>query len=188
MENLHIVNLSQYNKPQIKEDKRKNWVAYGDDNNYYQYLIDLYINSTTNNAVINGVSNMIYGKGLDALDSSTKTDEYAALKSIVHNDCLKKVALDLKLLGEASFQVLYKDGKVIKAEHFPRQTLRAEKYNNDGDIEAYYYFPDWGKIKPTDKPERIAAFGFGNGKAPEIKIVKKYVIQYTQLQKHKTMN
>ena len=59
MENLHIVNLSQYNKPQIKEDKRKNWVAYGDDNNYYQYLIDLYINSTTNNAVINGVSNMI---------------------------------------------------------------------------------------------------------------------------------
>ena len=178
MENLHIVNLSQYNKPQIKEDKRKNWVAYGDDNNYYQYLIDLYINSTTNNAVINGVSNMIYGKGLDALDSSTKTDEYAALKSIVHNDCLKKVALDLKLLGEASFQVLYKDGKVIKAEHFPRQTLRAEKYNNDGDIEAYYYFPDWGKIKPTDKPERIAAFGFGNGKEPEIKIVKKYVSGY----------
>ena len=44
MENLHIVNLSQYNKPQIKEDKRKNWVAYGDDNNYYQYLIDLYKN------------------------------------------------------------------------------------------------------------------------------------------------
>ena len=178
MENLHIVNLSQYNKPQIKEDKRKNWVAYGDDNNYYQYLIDLYINSTTNNAVINGISNMIYGKGLDALDSSTKTDEYAALKSIIHNDCLKKVSLDLKLLGEASFQVLYKDGKVIRAEHFPRQTLRAEKYNDDGDIEAYYYFPDWGKIKPTDKPERIAAFGFGNGKEPEIKIVKKYVSGY----------
>ena len=178
MENLHIVNLSQYNKPQIKEDKRKDWVAYGDDNNYYQYLIDLYINSTTNNAVINGVSNMIYGKGIDALDSSSKPDEYASLRSIVHNDCLKKVALDLKLLGEASFQVLYKDGRVIRAEHFPRQTLRAEKYNDDGDIEAYYYFPDWGKIKPTDKPERIAAFGFGNGKEPEIKIVKKYVSGY----------
>ena len=178
MENLHIVNLSQYNKPKIKEDKRKDWVAYGDDNNYYQYLIDLYINSTTNNAVINGVSNMIYGKGIDALDNSSKPDEYAALRSIVHNDCLKKVALDLKLLGEASFQVLYKDGKVIRAEHFPRQTLRAEKYNDDGDIEAYYYFPDWGKIKPTDKPERISAFGFGNGKEPEIKIVKKYVSGY----------
>ena len=83
MENLHIVNLSQYNKPQIKEDKRKNWVAYGDDNNYYQYLIDLYINSTTNNAVINGIVNQIYGKGLDATDSNRKPEQYAEMKKIL---------------------------------------------------------------------------------------------------------
>ena len=178
MENLHIVNLSSYNRPKVQEDKKKKWVAYGDNNNYYQYLIDLYTNSTTNNAIINGVSNMIYGKGIDALDSSTKTDEYAALRSIFHNKCLKKVALDLKMLGEASFQVLYKDGKVVKAEHFPRQTLRAEKCNDDGEIEAYYYHPNWEKAKPSDKPKRIAAFGFGNGKEPEVEIIKKYVSGY----------
>ena len=103
MENLHIINLSTYNRPKIKEDKRKDWVTYGEDNNYYQYLIDLYINSTTNNAIINGVSNMIYGKGIDALDSNTKTDEYAFMRSIFHDSCLKKIALDLKMLGEASF-------------------------------------------------------------------------------------
>jgi hypothetical protein len=178
MENLHIVNLSSYNRPKVQEDKKKDWVAYGDDNNYYQYLIDLYTNSTTNNAVINGVSNMIYGKGLDALDSGTKTDEYAALRSIFHDKCLKKVSLDLKMLGEASFQVLYKDGKVVRAEHFPRQTLRAEKCNEDGYIEAYYYHPNWEKIKQSDKPKRIAAFGYGNGKEPEIEIIKKYVSGY----------
>jgi len=172
---LHIVNLSTYNRPRVSEDKRKEWVNYGDDNNYYNYLIDLYTNSTTNNAIINGISNMIYGKGLDALDSSSKTDEYAALRSMFKNDCLKKVSLDLKLLGEASFQVLYKDGKVVRSEHFPRQTLRAEKCNEEGDIEAYYYFHDWANIKPNDKPKRIASFGFGNGKEPEIKIIKKYV-------------
>ena len=178
MENLHIVNLSSYNRPKVQEDKKKKWVAYGDDNNYYQYLIDLYTNSTTNNAIINGVSNMIYGKGLDALDSSTKTDEYASLRSIFHDKCLKKVSLDLKMLGEASFQVLYKDGKVVRAEHFPRQTLRAEKCNDDGEIEAYYYHPNWEKAKPSDKPKRIAAFGFGNGKEPEVEIIKKYVSGY----------
>ena len=172
---LHIVNLSTYNRPRVSEDKRKEWVNYGDDNNYYNYLIDLYTNSTTNNAIINGISNMIYGKGLDALDSSSKTDEYAALRSMFKNDCLKKVSLDLKLLGEASFQVLYKDGRVVRSEHFPRQTLRAEKCNEEGDIEAYYYFHDWANIKPNDKPKRIASFGFGNGKEPEIKIIKKYV-------------
>ncbi len=178
MENVHIVSLSSYNRPQIKEDKKRDWVEYGDDNDFYTYLIDLFIESTTNNAIINGVSQMIYGKGLDALDSSTKTDEYAALRSIFHDSCLRKVSFDLKLLGEASFQVLYKDKQVARAEHFPRQTLRAEKCNEDGEIEAYYYFHDWSKIKPNDKPKRIAAFGFGNGTEPEIKIIKRYLSGY----------
>lgn len=118
MENLHIINLSSYNKPQITEDKKRDWVNYGEDNDYYSYLIKLFTNSTTNNAIINAVSQNIYGKGLDALDSSTKTDEYAALRSIFHDKCLQKIALDLKLLGEASFQVLYQDGQVKRAEHF----------------------------------------------------------------------
>ena len=178
MDNLHIVNLASYNRPQISEDKQRNWVNYGDDNNYYQYLINLYTNSTTNHAIINGVVNMIYGKGLDALNNNTKTNEYAAMRSIVSDSCLRKVCLDLKLLGEGSFQVLYKDSNVVKAEHFPRQTLRAEKCNEDGDIEGYYYAADWSKVKPNDKPQRISAFGFGNGKEPEIKICKKYVSGY----------
>ncbi len=178
MENVHIVSLSSYNRPQIKEDKKRDWVEYGDDNDFYTYLIDLFIESTTNNAIINGVSQMIYGKGLDALDSSTKTDEYAALRSIFHDSCLRKISFDLKLLGEASFQVLYKDKQVARAEHFPRQTLRAEKCNDNGEIEAYYYFHDWSKIKPNDKPKRIAAFGFGNGTEPEIKIIKRYLSGY----------
>jgi len=50
--------------------------------------------------------------------------------------------------------------------------------NEYGKIEAYYYFYDWSKLKPNSKPERIAAFGFGNGKEPEIKIIKKYVSGY----------
>ena len=172
---LHVINLSTYNRPEISEDKRKEWVAYGTDNNYYQYLIDLFTNSATNNAIIGGVSSMVYGKGLDALDSSSKTEEYAAMRSIFSNDCLRKVSLDLKLLGEASFQVTYQDKKVYKAEHFPRQTLRAEKCNEEGQIEAYYYHPDWVNIKPSDKPKRIASFGFGNGKEPEVKIAKRYI-------------
>ena len=178
MDNLHIVNLASYNRPQISEDKNREWVNYGEDNDYYTYLIKLYTESTTNNAIINGVTNMIYGRGLDALDSSRKTNEYAAMRSIFSDGCLRKVTLDLKLLGEGSFQVLYKNGKVIKSEHFPRQTLRAERCNKDGEIEAYYYFHDWANVKRSDKPKRIANFGFGNGKEPEIKIIKRYVSGY----------
>ena len=175
MSNLHILNLSAYNRPEITESKNKEWVNYGVDNNYYQYIIDCYNGSATNNAIINGVVNMIYGKGLDATNSSKKPDEYAQMKSIFSKDCVRKTVLDLKLLGEGSMQVIYKNGKVYKAEHFPRQTLRAEKCNEEGEIEAYYYRYDWSKLKPSDKPKRIPAFGFGNGKESEIKIIKRYV-------------
>ena len=178
MDNLHIVNLASYNRPKVSEDKNREWVEYGENNDYYSYLIDLYTESTTNNAIINGVSNMIYGKGLDALDSSKKPNEYAAMRSIFSDSCIRKVVLDLKLLGEGSMQILYQKGEVKKAEHFPRQTLRAEKCNENGEIEAYYYHPNWKKVKRSDKPKRIAAFGFGNGSEPEIKIIKKYVSGY----------
>jgi len=177
-DNLHIVNLASYNRPKITEDPKKEWINYGDNNDYYQYLIDLYINSTTNHSIISSISQMIYGKGIDALDSNKKPNEYAAMRSILSDHCLRKVVLDLKLLGEGSFQILYKDSQVVKAEHFPRQTLRAEKCNEDGVIEAYYYFHDWSKLKTSDEPKRIASFGFGNGTEPEIKICKKYVSGY----------
>lgn len=178
MDNLHIVNLSSYNRPQIKEDKKLDYVKYGDDNDYYSYLIDLFTNSTTNHSIISSVASMVYGKGVDALDSSTKTDEYAALKSIFNNDCLRKICLDLKLLGEASFQVIYQNGKVLKAEHFPRQTLRAEKMDDEGKIKGYYYSADWSKVKQGDDLKRIAAFGYGNKVEPEIKVIKKYISGY----------
>ena len=55
------------------------------------------------------------------------------------------------------------------------QTLRAEKCNEDGELEAWYYHPDWSKIKPSDQPKRIPAFGFGGKKGNELYIVSSYV-------------
>ena len=141
MDNLHIVTLAEYNRPKIKEQNNRDWVSYGDNNDYYSYLIKLFINSATNNAIIQGVSQMIYGKGIDALDSSSKPNEYAAMKSIFNDNDLRNVILDLKLLGEGSFQVLYQDKKVVKAEHFPRQTLRAEKCNEKGGLSGRSQHP-----------------------------------------------
>jgi hypothetical protein len=98
MNNVHILSLSAYNSPTITESKNKDFVEYGEDNNYFQYLIDRFLYSNTNHAIITGVSNMIYGKGLDATDSNRKPNEYAQMVSIVKKDCLRKVALERKLL------------------------------------------------------------------------------------------
>ena len=175
MDNIHIVNLSKYTSPEIVEVKNKDWVQYGEDNNYFQYLIDRYQGSTTNNAIINGMSKMIYGKGLDATDSNRKPDQYAQMRSLISKDCLKSAVMDRKMLGMAALQVTYDKRLVKKVTHFPMQTLRAEKCNEDGEVEAWYYHPDWSKIKPSDQPKRIPAFGFGGKKGNELYIVSSYV-------------
>lgn len=175
MSNISIVNLSAYTSPVIQENKKNDYIEYGVDNNYFQYLIDRYLYSATNNAIITGVTNMIYGKGIDALDSNKKPNEYAQMRSLIKGDMLKKVALERKMLGMAAMQVVMEKGKVKTLDHFPMHTLRAEKCNDKGEIEAWYYYPDWTKKKPSEAPKRIPAFGFGNGNEVEIYVIKPYV-------------
>lgn len=176
--NSYILNLSAYTSPTISESKKGDFVEYGADNNYFQFLIDRYLYSTTNNAIISGCANMIYGKGISALDGNRKPDEYAKMISMIKPQALKKLALERKLLGMGALQVGYNKGEVSFIDHFPMHTLRAEKCNDKGEIEAWYYHPDWANKKPNDELKRIPAFGFGNKKDVEIFIVKPYLSGY----------
>ena len=172
---LSIVNLSTYTSPQVKEVRGKDFIEYGEDNNYFQYLIDRYNGSPTNNAIINGVSEMIYGKGLDATDSNRKPNEYAQMMSLFNKDCTRKLCYDLKLMGQCAIQVIYsKDRtKIVQLEHMPVETLRAEKCNEKGEIEGYYYFSDWSKYKRGNELKRIPAFGTSK-EGLEILYIKPY--------------
>jgi len=178
MSNIRIVNLASHTTPQVVEDNRKQWVAYGDDNNYFQYLIDRYNGSATNNAIINGMSELIYGKGLYATDAQRKPDQYAQMKSLFSRTCMRKVTFDLKAMGQAAFQVIYnKDkSKIVQVEHMPIETLRFEKMNDDGDVTGYYYSKDWTKIRKRGfEPVRIPSFGHGaKGEGLEIYCIKPY--------------
>ena len=172
---LGFVNLSTYTSPEIVEIANKEWVSYGADNLYFQYLIDRYNGSPTNNAAINGISQAIYGKGLSATDANKKPDQYAQMITLLNKNCVRKVTYDLKLMGQAAIQVIYsKDrSKIVELVHLPVETLRAEKANEEGDIPAYYYFKDWANIKPSDKPLRIPAYGMSK-EGIEIYYVKPY--------------
>ena len=170
-----FVNLSTYTSPEIKEVSGKEYIEYGADNNYFQFLIDRYNGSPTNNAAINGISQAIYGKGLNATNSSSKPNEYAQMLSLFKKDVVRRLCYDLKLMGQCAMQIIYsKDRKTIaQIEHMPIETLRAEKCNDEGDIPAYYYFKDWANVKRTDKPLRIPAYGMSNENI-EIYYVKPY--------------
>lgn len=177
MNNLHLIELSQYEKPVITEEKNRDWVGIGESNDYYKCLIDSFMNSTTNQSVITGISQQIYGKGLEATDASKKPEQFAQMKGLLKANVLRKICLDLKMLGEAALQVTYKAGKIDKVTHFPRETLRAEKCNENGDVKNYYYSADWTKVNNSTELTKIPVFGTAN-KGNEIKIIRRYVTGY----------
>ena len=174
MSDLRVINLSTYTSPEIKEVRNKDYILYGEDNMYFQYLIDRYNGSPTNNAIINGISEMIFGKGLDATDSNRKPNEYAQMKVLFTDDCVRKLVYDFYLMGQCAIQVIYSQDRtrIAELEHIPVETLRAEK-SVDGEIEAYYYANDWTKVKQNTELKRIPAFGKSK-ESLEIMYIKPY--------------
>jgi hypothetical protein len=178
MSDLRILNLAKYEKPEVKESKREEWVEYGESNDYFNWLIERFENSPTNNAIINNVSRLIVGKGLYAKDANRKPNEFAQMMTLFSPECQKMLAKDYKLFGQAALQVIYsKDKKKIaRVEHIPVHLLRPEKCNKDGEIEAYYYSDDWSDVRKYE-PQRIKAFGVSEKPADlEILYIKDYAV------------
>ena len=176
MNNIQILELSQYKAPEAVESTRNEWVEYGDENNHYRWLIDRYRNSATNNAVINNIGRLIYGRGLHAIDAARKPSQYAAMKSLLSSEDLRKVCIELYMLGAGHFQVHYDDKhtKVIKIYHIETEYIRPEKCNEDGDITGYYYSDNWEDVRKYP-PRRIPAFGTSKEKI-EIYCIKPYSV------------
>jgi len=173
---VHVVNFSSYTTPVVKEVQGKDYVEYGDNNDYFGYLIDRYNGSPTNNAILNSLMDMTYGKGLDATDSAKKPSEYAAMRGLFTKACLQKVVADYVMMGQCSFQVVYSQdhNTIVEVQHIPVETLRAARCNEDGEIEAYYYAKDWTDVKGRKETAvRIPAFGTSK-EGLEILYIKPY--------------
>ena len=161
MSNLKLIQLNNYVKPIIKENKSKGYVTNGVHNSYFKYVNDRYIGSPTNSAIINGYISWIYGKGLACKDQAQKTNQYARLYSILKKKDIKRVVADYETQGMAYIQIIRNRDKTISSiEHIAVDKIAPEIANEDNAIEAYYYSHDFkdNKIEPT----RIKAFGVGN--------------------------
>ena len=179
MNDINVINLSTYEAPIINENNREEWVEYGEDNLYYNWLIDRYRNSTTNNAAINNISRLIYGRGLFALDASRRPEQYAQMKSLIRPEELKKAIIERKMLGAAHLQIHWnkQHTKVDKIYHIPTHLIRPEKCNEDGDITGYYYSDNWEDTREFP-PRRIPAF-MSSKEQVEIYCIKSYAVGMT---------
>ena len=168
--NIHIVNLSNYVQPEVKEEYGKDWVTYGKKNSYFQYLIDRSRGSATNGAIISSIIDLIVGFGL-----TTESGDNEKIEEIFPDADVRRMANDLKRMGQFAIQVQYFGGrKSAKCKHIPVETLAAEKMTGDDtEVQAYYYSSDWSKVRGRDELTRIPAFGTSK-EGVEILYVKPY--------------
>ena len=164
--NLNLVKLSHYNIPHLVERPNQDWVSFGEDNLYPNYLLELFLGSAINGALIKSIGAMIYGEGLAATnadESESNKESFLRLTELLHNsddDVLKDLAMDLKLFGGCYVNVIWSRdrSKIAKLLHIPAQYIRSGKMV-DGEIDTYYYSADWSKTRKSEyRPRPYAAF------------------------------
>ena len=164
--NLNLVKLSHYNIPHLVEKYNQDWVSFGEDNLYPNYLLELFLGSAINGALVKSIGAMIYGEGLAATNADDNTDtkeSYLKLTELLHNsddNVLKDLALDLKLFGGCYVNVIWSRdrSKIAKLTHIPAQFIRSGKMI-DGEVDTYYYSADWSRYKKGEyRPRAYAAF------------------------------
>ena len=180
---MEAIQLSSYTAPRIIEIQENEYVHYGEDNDYFGSIIDYYNGSTTNGSIINGISSLIYGRGIQARNANRHATQWAKFRTMLKAKDLKKIILDRKMLGMAAIQVTYTKGVPSKLTHLPMQTLRAAKASDNGKVESWGYHPTWEEGVREEDVQRIKAFGCGNKKGNEIYILQPYItgsFYYTQ--------
>ncbi len=155
---IRLLQLSNYVRPKLEENKSKDWVLNGRNNCFYQYIIDRYNGSPTNSAINKSYIDMIYGRGL-----ASKNDNLPAwikFLTILNPKEVKKIVSDFQLFGEASFQVIKAKNKkdLATIAHLPKQNVVPKIENEDGEIEGYWYSKDFSKPNKYE-PEYFPAFG-----------------------------
>ena len=142
----------------ITKKNAMGWVNYGYKNNYPNYLLDLYNQSTTHRACINFGVQSIVGNGVDLdamqVDGTQVIPNYAE----TWDDLIKNLALDYMLYGSYAIQIIKnKDNKTFSFWHMPLDKVRWSEYDEDGQITSYWICNDWTEIG-KNIPFQIDAF------------------------------
>ena len=172
MENILSVDLSSVTSPVIEEVRGKDWIEYGTEewaNLYPNFLIDLYNNSSTHSAIINGTANMIAGNDIiiDEEGEDENLDRYIKLKNFFYHvngketlhEVIKKVSLDFKLQGAFALHIIWNKAKneIVELYHIPVERVRAGIPNAMGVVDYYYVSADWSDTR-ENRPTPIQAF------------------------------
>lgn len=145
------VALNVYNLPLFRELRNEDYISYGYNNTYPQYLIDMFNQSAVHNAIVTGKVNYITGRGLSIENGQNKLfinpNPYEDIDNIFH-----KVATDYEVINGYAYEVVKnKQGFIDSIYHMDFSRLRLAI-----DKKGYWYSTEWTYIN-TDG-ERVKKY------------------------------
>jgi hypothetical protein len=164
---IQVLTFAEAKQPEYKEKKGEGYMQYGQNNDYPQYLLDLFNKSAKHNAIVRGKVNYIVGNGWAGEEPIVKQVN----REETLNDLTKKVALDIELFGGAYIQVIWSvmGEQIAELWHCDYTKIRTNKDNTQ-----FWYKEDWKATRNQEKAEVYAAFNPKNPIGVQILYVKEY--------------
>lgn len=148
--------------PVFKESRNKDYIKYGDDNKYPDYLTYLFNKSAKHSAIVSGKAFYIFGEGFE------NGDMVVNRLGDTLNDISKKAILDIELYAGFRWEVIWNAaGKVKEVYHIDYTTIRVGK--NGG----YYFKENWDVLN-RDEEIYIPAFNPGNPVGSQVYAYNEY--------------
>jgi len=139
--------------PLIKESRQYEWVIYGEDNLYPEYLKDMYNSSPTHNAIVKTKAHMVVGEGYTVdetfLDEKQKIDALKILNDIEREKW--DLSLDYQIYGAMAFELIWSLDftRIVEVNRIDVSKLRSGKYE-DGKIEEWFYKRNWADAREEE--------------------------------------
>jgi hypothetical protein len=122
------------------------YMKFGADNQYPEYLISLYNQSSTHASCVNAIVQAVTGEGLITEDEDIL--KVANREGESWNDIFAKVALDYKLFGGYALEIIYSRdrSKIAEIYHVDFSHVRAMEKNDRNKIPGFYISSEWKPI------------------------------------------
>jgi hypothetical protein len=150
MSDNYIFREAKIPMPTEKQKAGQQWVAWGEDNLYPQFLVGLYYNSSIHQGIVNSKVKYISSNGLDA-----KTTDVAKWELIKKNgnapfsldEISTMICKDFELLD--SFAIMFK--KNIISKFWDMHHISSELIRKGETSEYFYYSENWKERNQTEE-------------------------------------
>jgi len=145
--------------PEYKVVNGKDYVMYGENNRYPDYLLEMYQRSAKHNAIVNGKVNYITGKGFTYDATKVQGEQLAELNKLMDNpnpyddldDILYKTTLDFEIFNGFALEIVWNlQGRISQIAHKNFGNIRRSP---EGD--KFWYADEW---KEFGEPEGLCTY------------------------------